>query len=206
MKIFNCEQRTPEWDIIRSGKITGTGLKKLISSRNGTREDYFYEVLAGRLTTEATQDQSALDRGIELEEEAIAEFEKLSGKIVDRAGFCQSDDNEWIGYSPDGLIKVGKDYSEDIEVKCLASKNHLKICLENKIPDDYEAQIIQAFIVNEKLQKRHFISYDPRITIRPMHIIEVNRSDLEDKIADYKQKQEEFIKEINTKLEEIIKL
>jgi hypothetical protein len=136
----------------------------------------------------------------------LAEFEKVKGKIVDRAGFCQSEDNEWIGYSPDGLLKVGKKYSEDIEIKCLASKNHLRVWLENIIPEEYEAQIIQAFIVNNDLKKRYFVSYDPRITIHPIHIIEVNRKDYEEKIKDYKARQLEFIESINNKLAEIIKL
>lgn len=206
MKIYEIEQRTPEWDAIRSGRITGTGLKKLISTRKDTRDDYFYEVLAGRLTTETTDEESALARGVRCEDEALAEFEKVSGKIVDKAGFCQSDDNEWIGYSPDGLIKVGKTYSEDIEIKCPASKNHLRTWLENTIPDEYEPQLIQAFIVNPKLKKRYFISYDSRITIHPIHIIEVNRKDYEEKIEDYKQRQLEFIELVNNKLSEIIKL
>jgi hypothetical protein len=204
--VTDIQQRTPEWDILRSGKVTGTGLKKLVSSRKDTREDYFYEVLAGRLTTETTQYETAMNRGVRLEDEAIAQFENLKGILVDKAGFCQSSENEWIGYSPDGLIKVGKTYSEDVEVKCLASKNHLRIWLENTIPEEHEAQIIHSFIVNPKLKKRYFISYDPRISIHPIHIIEVSRKDYEEKIEDYKQKEEDFIKEINKKLIEINKI
>lgn len=206
MIILQCEQRTPEWDAIRSGRITGTGLKRLISARKDVREDYFYELLAGRLTTEPTKKETPMERGIRCENEALEEFEKLSGKIVDKVGFCQSEDNEWMGYSPDGLIKVGKNYSEDIEIKCLDSKNHLKVWLENKILDDYEPQIIQAFIVNPKLKKRYFISYDDRISIHPVHIIEAKRKDYEDQIEDYKQRQEEMIALVNEKLEEINKL
>jgi hypothetical protein len=206
MIIISCEQRTPEWDSIRSGRVTGTGLKRLISTRKDTRDDYFYEVLAGRLTTEVTDIETAIARGVRLEDEALKEFEKLYGKIVDKAGFCQSEDNEWMGYSPDGLIKVGKTYSEDIEIKCLASKNHLRVWLEDIILEDYEPQLIQAFIVNPKLKKRYFISYDPRITIHPIHIIEVNRSDYEEKIESYKNAQLEFIERINKALESINKL
>jgi len=204
MKIFDIEQRSDEWFDLRMGKVTGTGLKKILSSRS--RSDYFYEVLAERLTNELNREESALDRGVRLESEAITEFEKISGKLIDTAGFCQSDENEWIGYSPDGLIKVGNTYSEDVEVKCLASKNHLRVWLENIIPEEYDAQIIEAFIVNPKLKKRYFVSYDPRIAVHPIHIIEVNRKDVEEKIEDYRVKQEEFIKEVNEKLEEINKL
>lgn len=206
MKIYDIEQRSNEWNALRLGRITGTGLKRLISTRKDTRDDLFYELLAGRLTTEATKQQSDLERGVECESEALVEFEKLTGKIVEKAGFCQSDDNEWMGYSPDGLIKVGKIYSEDIEIKCPASKNHLRTWLENSIPEEYEPQLIQAFIINPKLKKRYFISYDSRITIHPIHIIEVNRKDYEEKIEDYKQRQIEFIELVNQKLEEINKL
>lgn len=206
MIIHEMEQRSPEWDAIRSGRITGTGLKRLISTRKDTRDDFFYEVLAGRLTTETTKQESDLQRGVRCENEALEYFEKEKGKIVSKAGFCQSDDNEWIGYSPDGLIKVGKTFSEDIEIKCPASKNHVRTWLENAIPEEYEPQLIQAFIVNPKLKKRYFVSYDDRITIHPIHIIEVNRSDFEEKIEDYKKKEEEFIALVNNTLESINKL
>jgi putative phage-type endonuclease len=204
MKIINCEQRTPEWHECRLGKITGTGLKKLVSTRS--RSDFFYEILAERLTTEVEEVETALQRGVNYEAEALKEFEKFSGKIVNQAGFCQSSKNEWIGYSPDGIIKIGKKYSEDIEIKCPASKTHLKIWLENKIPEEYDAQIIQAFIVNPDLKKRYFISYDSRISIHPIHVIEVSRSEVEEKIAEYEKLEREFIDEINAKLEELLKL
>jgi putative phage-type endonuclease len=206
MKIYNIEQRSPEWFAIRSGRITGTGLKKLVSTRKDTRDDYFYEVLAGRLTTELDDTETALARGVRLEEEALNKFQEETKIEIEKAGFCQSDANEWIGYSPDGLIKSGKIYSEDIEIKCPANKNHLRIWLENTIPEEYEAQIIQAFIVNEKLKKRYFASYDPRITIHPIHIIEANRTDYEEKIELYKEAQLKFIEMVNAKLEEINKL
>lgn len=155
-------------------------------------------------------EESARDRGTRLEPEAIALFEQITGKIVEEVGFCEHDDNEFMCSSPDGLIKDGKKFTEAVEVKCLSGGKHVKAWLENKIPksstEDYMPQCIQYFIVNKDLKKLHFVLYNPRIGIMPIWIITINRADIEEQIAYYQEQQEEFINEVNERLEEIISL
>jgi exodeoxyribonuclease (lambda-induced) len=206
MQILNLEQRTPEWLEARRGKVTGTGLKKILG-RPQTRTDYFYEVLAERLTSEGLEEgESAMQRGVRLEPEALEAFEAKTKKKVEIAGLCVDDQNEWIANSPDGLIKVKGKYREAAEIKCLSSANHLKVWLENKIPDDHMAQAMQYFILNKDLEILHFASYDPRMTMHPLHIIKLKREDIEEDIAKAKEAEEKFINEVNAKFDEIVKL
>ena len=217
MKILQAEQRSPEWFENRKGKITGTGLKKLLGTPKA-RESYFYEILAERLSTSNVieDDEANMARGVRLEPEAVAEFEKRSKLKVESAGFVLSDFNRNVGYSPDGLLKKGAKYPEDVEVKCLTSANHVRAWLTKKIPDEYVPQAIHAFIVNPDLKKRHFVFYDPRITVKPYFVIEVSREDAEKMSVEYKKDIQsldyvrdmeiDFLKEIEDTLSKIIKI
>ncbi len=165
-----------------------------------------YEVLAGRLSVGGDEEESALDHGIRCEEDAIAAFEEATGKIVETVGLCEHDEHPSIAYSPDGLISSKGKYTEDVEVKCLSSGKHVKAWLENKIPTEYHAQIVQAFVVNEDLETRYVVFYDPRITIHPLHIIEVHRKDVGGDIEDFKAQQIEFLAEVEEKLSQLINI
>jgi putative phage-type endonuclease len=206
MQILPLEQRTPEWLEARRGKVTGTGLKKILG-RPQTRTDYFYEVLAERLTSiEETEGETAMQRGVRLEPEALEAFEKKTKKKVEIAGLCVADENEWMANSPDGLIKVKGKYSEAAEIKCLSSANHLKIWLTDEIPEDHMAQVMQYFILNKDLEVLHFASYDPRMTMHPLHIVKVKREEIEEEVSQAKEAEEKFINEVNAKFDEIVKL
>lgn len=170
------------------------------------RENYLYEILAERLSVDDGMEESAMDRGERLEQDAIEAFERTTGKIVDRIGFVESDENELMGFSPDGLIAIDGYYTEAVEIKCLSSANHVRAWIENEIPKEHYPQIIQAFIVNELLQKLYFVLYDPRIPVHPVHIIIVDRELLSPDIEAYKKQELEFVTEINDKINQIVKI
>lgn len=203
MQINNSEQRTPEWHEARQGKITGTGLGKITGTK-AKKDNYFYELLAERLSLESQKEQSDLQRGIDLEDKAIEEFEVKTGKIVIKAGFCSRDDNPFIGNSPDGLIENNGKYTEAVETKCPSSAKHLRYICENVVPEEYFAQCMQYFIVNDDLQTLYFVSYDDRIPNWELFIKELKREDYEDDIKYYKEQQEQFIEEVNRKLSEFL--
>lgn len=193
------EQGTGEWHQIRKGKITGTTLKSIMGTSKA-REDAIYEIIAERLTIGVESDndyENPMERGLRLEPDAISAFELESGLSVERIGFAQDDTNPQIANSPDGLIGD----TEAVEAKCLGGKNHVKLWLKNEIPDDYKWQVIQYFIVNEKLQKLYFVGYNPDIPIHSLHIIERTREQAMADIEKAKVAQENFLVEV----EEIIK-
>jgi hypothetical protein len=205
MKIHKIEQRTPEWLELRRGKVTGTGLKKLMGGPK-TQDGYFYEVLAERLMVSDGFDQEApIDRGVRLEAEAREAFEKKTGKIVETVGFIEGDIKN-SGCSPDGLIRKGKKYVESVEIKCLVPRNHVRAWLTDTVPEEHMPQIIQAFIVNKDLKTMYSVFYDPRIKVHPLHIIKVERADIEDEITKAEKAEREFLKRIEEQLAKIIKI
>jgi putative phage-type endonuclease len=202
MKKHKIEQRTDEWLHLRKGKVSGTVLKSIMGTPKA-RLEAFYEVLAERLTVGVEQDyENAMERGIRLEDDALSSFELETGKLVEKMGFCEDDDNPAIANSPDGLIGE----TEAVEVKCMGGKNHVKMWLTNEIPDEYHWQAVQYFVVNEKLEKLYFVGYNPDITIHPLHIIEVTREAMFEFIRGARVAQESFLVEVEEKLKEIIKL
>lgn len=205
MKISNVEQRSLDWLDLRKGKVTGTGLKKIVGTKLG-RDSYFVEILAERLAVDDGSQESPIERGERLESSAIEAFEYETGKIVENIGFIQDDDNEDIAISPDGLIKNEGKYTEAVEIKCLSSANHIRAWIDNEVPKDYYPQVVQYFIVNRDLETLYFCLYDPRITIRPLHIITVYRQDIEDDIKQYRDSEEKFLQEVENKLSELLKI
>lgn len=202
MKIINVEQGSEEWHDYRKGKISGTMLGELYSKR-GNRKIGFYQMIADRLAIDP-DDENRMDRGLRLEEEAIELFEKQYKKKVERVGISVHDKYPKIINSPDGLIKNGSKYTEAVEVKCLSPARHIQAVVENSVPNEFEAQMLQYFIVNPDLQTLYFVFYDPRIVTVPLHIVEVHRTDRLQVLVDkYLAFQLDQIKEIDEIVERL---
>lgn len=200
MKIYNIEQRTDAWHELRLWKITGTVLASIMWTPKA-REKAFYEILSQRLSTEASQDESPMMRWARLEDEAIERYEKITWNKVAKAWFTERDDNKFIASSPDWLI-IDEEwkYSWAIEIKCLSSALHIKSFLTGEIPSEYEEQMLQYFIVNDDLEFLDFVFYDPRISIKQIHIIQIRRDEVSALIEEARKKQEQFLKEIDDAL------
>lgn len=182
-----------EWLLARRGKITGSRLKDIIVKRGTGRKIGFYELIAERLGI-APDGESPMDRGVRLESEAIERFVKETGKKVDTSLVIWTrDEDQSIAVSPDGF--VGK--TEAVEAKCLASGRHLEAWLTQKVPDDYEFQALQYFIVNEKLKTLYFVFYDPRIPSKDYFVITVNRKDVEEQVKEYLEYERAVIADVN---------
>lgn len=128
---------------------------------------------------------SAMLRGQILEEEARELISEKLGKKIIPGRVWQSEKNEYMICSPDGEIvdDTGK-VSEAVEIKCLDSWKVVKAYYEKHPPLDYEAQIIQYFLVNENLQKLYFCIYSDVFTNPELglQIFELKREDYREKI------------------------
>lgn len=201
MKRLSLIQNTEEWLEWRRGKITGSRLNDIIVKRGTGRKLGFYEVLAERLSIVTDSDnEDAMERGHELEERALDAFAETTGKqVIKDCGVWVSDENEHVAISPDGEISE----TEAVEVKCLSSARHLQAYFEKEIPSEYEAQAMQYFIVNEKLEQLYFVFFDPRIPAKPMHYITIDRSEWTDTIETYKAYEQEALQDIAQKVAEL---
>ena len=86
----------------------------------------------------------------------------------------------------------------------MGGKNHVKMWLTNKVPDEYEWQVVQYFVVNEKLEKLYFVGYNPDIPTHPLHIIEVNRETILEDIKNAKVAQKVFLGEVEDIIKKLI--
>lgn len=124
---------------------------------------------------------SAMLRGQILEEEARELISEKLGKKIIPGRVWQSDVNEYMICSPDGEFE---DETEAVEIKCLDSWKVVKAYYEKHPPAEYKPQILQYFVVNEKLKKLYFCIYSD-VFSNPdlgLQIFELNREDYKEEI------------------------
>lgn len=124
---------------------------------------------------------SAMLRGQILEEEARELISEKLGKKIIPGRVWQSDVNEYMICSPDGEFE---DETEAVEIKCLDSWKVVKAYYEKHPPAEYKPQILQYFVVNDKLKKLYFCIYsdvfsNPELGLQ---IFELNREDYKEEI------------------------
>ena len=128
---------------------------------------------------------SAMLRGQILEDEARELIAKKLGKQIIPGRVWQSDVNEYIICSPDGeIVDETDDVFEAVEIKCLDSWKVVRAFYEKHPPLDYEAQIIQYFLVNENLRTLYFCIYSDVFTNPELglQIFELKREDYQEAI------------------------
>lgn len=187
-------QNKEEWLDARRGKITGSRLKDIVVKRGTGEKIGFYEIIAERLAT-TPETENPMDRGIRLEDEAIQKYSEMNNLEFDTSlVIWEKDNNPNIAISPDGFMGS----KEAIEVKCLSSARHIEARLTNKHPKEYHEQIMQYFIVNDDLEKLHFVMYDPRMP-ENLQIVAfvINRGDVEQDIVELCEYQTQKLKEID---------
>lgn len=192
MQVLKFEDRQA-WLTARMGKVTGSKLKDIIVKRGTTPKIGFYKLIAERIAT-SPEEENEMERGQRLEPEALERFAAETGKKIDTSLILWvSDENESIAVSPDGVI--GK--TEAVEAKCLSSARHIQAWHTQQIPDEYEYQVLQYFIVNEKLKVLHVVFYDPRIPAKDYFVLTVKRADVQAQVDEYFDYQREMIVRVN---------
>lgn len=124
---------------------------------------------------------SAMLRGQILEEEARELISEKLGKKIIPGRVWQSEENEYMICSPDGEFE---DETEAVEIKCLDSWKVVKAYYEKHPPAEYKPQILQYFVVNDKLKKLYFCIYSD-VFSNPdlgLQIFELNREDYKEEI------------------------
>lgn len=189
-KTFESEEA---WLDGRKGKITGSRLKDIIVKRGTGEKKGYYELIAERIAQPA-DDENVMDRGHRLETEAIALFEEKTGKKFDTSlVIWEREDNTNIAISPDAFAET-----EAVEVKCLNSASHIEAYLTQQVPDEYEYQVLQYFIVNENLETLYFVMYDPRMPEKvQLHYFTITREQVAEQVKLYTEYQKEKLAKID---------
>ncbi len=170
LKIFDCEQLSDEWYAIKLGKVSASHFSEVLNKASG-RKTYMFRLLGERLSGESYEGYSnrTIERGSEVELQARAYYGALYGEVK-QIGFAQL--NDYVGCSPDGL--VGDDGL--IEIKSPQPNTHIRDIIEDRLPCTYKAQVQGNLWVTGRAWC-DFISFDPRVKIRPFWKTRVYRDE-----------------------------
>ncbi|PCJ57909.1 MAG: exonuclease [Rhodospirillaceae bacterium] len=197
MTTIDIQQGSESWFAIRAGKITGTRFAKVMAGDSTTTYKDLITDLAGEIITGEIEDaysNAIMEKGKELEPEARKAYEHEVGNVKE-TGICLLDDYEdWVAYSPDGLMKNGL-----LEIKCPLRKTHLNYISRNELPNEYKWQV-QGGLMVTGAKYCDFMSYYPFmksfiLRIQPdldMHVQLISEIDktiklVKDKIKTYNQ-------------------
>lgn len=192
MIIHTMKQRTDDWYRVKCGKISASSMSDVMSKGKGvTRRNYMLKLIAERLSgiPQESYVNDAMAWGIKTEPMAKLAYEETTLTPVDEVGFVEI--NEFLGCSPDGFIGN----NGTIEIKCPSTTTHLEYILSGNGAKDYEAQI-QSQLWICKREWTDFVSYDPRVSCKPILITRVQRD--EAKIAEIENAVNCFIEEMKT--------
>ena len=223
MKILDIDQNSEEWLEYRKGKSGGSAFGKMYKVNGRTNDgikDQFFTMLAERVARPMTPNDymdrvpegvsfSWAVRGHILEPEAAKAFELKTGKVLDdgKVWASDSDLNSYISpdrviVSPDGKIR------EAVEIKCLSSEKVLKVWWDKMhneydtdmwcIPsNEYQAQVLKYFIVNDDLETLYWVLYTDLIPKLELQILEIKRIDIMNWIEDARMVEKRYLDTLN---------
>lgn len=157
-------QRTDAWFARRAGKFTGSRFADLMavtkSGPSASRRNLLATLAVERITGACveTYSNAAMQRGIDLEEEARQAYEAYAGTLCIEIDFVDHPSVPMVGVSPDGL--VGDDGL--VEIKCPDSMaKHLDAIRTGAHAAEYRWQIQgQMWVTGRRWCDA--VSYDPR--------------------------------------------
>jgi hypothetical protein len=194
MKIIDVEQGSSDWIKARLGIPTASRFDRILTPTGQLSKasvNYMYELIAESIIGQPCDPAQSqfMERGNELEQEAVDLYEFQKDISVNRIGFCLLEDGS-AGCSPDGL--VGMDGG--LEIKCPAAKTHIGYILdERSFYRNYRLQVQGSLYVTER-DWWDLLSYNP---VLPNPIVRIHRDD------DFIEKLAAALREFNDKLAEM---
>lgn len=168
VEIIDCEQGTEEWFRARMGIPTASEFRTVMAQGPGgygagdpkERRRYMLKLIGERITGEPMEHYSNkhTERGHEMEPDARALYEFLTGNVCTPVGFVRNrtTNGYLIGYSPDSFIGD----KGALEVKSKLPHLHFECLLSQKIPHEHYAQCQGGLWVSER-DWIAFMSYWP---------------------------------------------
>ncbi len=171
MILSEHKQGTDEWLAERIGLPTASKFDMVVTSKgepSKQQQKYIYQ-LAGEIVTGRKEDtycNEAMQRGIELEDEARTLYELVTGDEVEQVGLAWKTENKAVGASSDGL--VGDDGM--IEIKCPKMVTHVEYLVKGVLPTKYVPQVQgQMYVLDRKWCD--FISYYPSMELLKVRVM-----------------------------------
>lgn len=177
MKEINCIQGSAEWHRARLGVVTASEVSRIITpkgalAKNETSRAYMHKLLAEWALGEPVEEFHGTpwtERGLELEDEALAAFSLMNDVDARPLGFARHDDLP-LGCSPDWWVdswaneEMGEPpFPGGIEVKCPGPHTHVGYLLgDADVPAKYWPQVQFSMWVCG-VDAWEFMSYHPNL-------------------------------------------
>lgn len=173
MIIHDCTQGTTKWLQLRSGIPTASEFSKIITNSgkpSASADPYINTLIAERLLEKPLVEYMSfwMERGSQMEAEAVSYYEFQRDCEVERVGFVTNDEKT-IGASPDRF--VGEDGL--LEIKCPAPDTHISYLLFDPASKKYQQQIQGQLWITER-KWVDVLSYYPGL---PEALIRVERDE-----------------------------
>jgi hypothetical protein len=207
----DIQQRTKAWFLLRAGNVGASQAEAISSTLRSGKESARRRDLRTQLALENVLGHSLepqggithdMQRGLDLESDAVARFSDQMGVLVRPCAWIQRDTMR-AGVSPDGLL-VGMGGSSDtlLEVKAPRAANHLMALGLRQhsglaaVPSRNRAQLVHALYVSG-FPAIHFVSYCPLFppALHLYHAL-ITRDSIEEEMATYALKLDIFLAEV----------
>lgn len=199
--VIDAEQRSEAWFAARAGRLTGSRaadmLAKIQRGEAAARRDLRLQLVCERLTGRPQEDSfvnKEMQRGIDLEATARAEYEAASGVIVRTTGFLAAEDLP-VGCSLDGDVE---NFRGIVELKCPKSSTHLCYLRDGIVPKEYRPQLRHNLWVSGA-EWADFVSYDDRFPFE-LQLFQARLLRKDADIDGYEKEAFAFLKEVDRDL------
>nr|DAW37318.1 MAG TPA: Exonuclease [Caudoviricetes sp.] len=174
---LDCEQGSEEWLAARLGIPTATGFENIITAtgkKSASYIKYMAELIEESILGGGDTFKSGfMERGNQLEPQARAAYEFLTGNDVIQVGGVYLNENRDVMVSPDGLIPSLK---KGLEIKCPKMSTHIRYLLEGGVPAEYVIQV-QANLWVTGYETWDFVSYCPEYQKQTLYLFTAERDE-----------------------------
>lgn len=203
MQIHNCEQKSEEWFALRLQYPLTASKADAIGTGGKGLETLCWEQMAQKYSSQDKEryTNEHLERGVELEPQAISLYELETGNKVEQVGFVTNEEiSEVGGASPDGLV------NDDglIEVKCFDDTKHFKASIDFKKTGKFEIE--KKYIWQMQMQMLFserkwcdFVTYNPNYKTSLLIQRVLPDTEMQEKIVKGLEIGEKLLKEIEEK-------
>lgn len=174
---LDCEQGSEEWLAARLGIPTATGFENIVTAtgkKSASYIKYMAELIEESILGGGDTFKSGfMERGNQLEPQARAAYEFLTGNDVIQVGGVYLNEDREVMVSPDGLIPSLK---KGLEIKCPKMSTHIRYLLEGGVPAEYVIQV-QANLWVTGYETWDFVSYCPEYQKQTLYLFTVERDE-----------------------------
>ena len=174
---LDCEQGSEEWLAARLGIPTATGFENIVTAtgkKSASYIKYMAELIEESILGGGDTFKSGfMERGNQLEPQARAAYEFLTGNDVIQVGGVYLNENRDVMVSPDGLIPS---LQKGLEIKCPKMSTHIRYLLECGVPAEYVIQV-QANLWVTGYETWDFVSYCPEYQKQTLYLFTAARDE-----------------------------